>query len=124
MHERDDNPVLCPILHFLALAFSDNTFRAPGLTPENFFSVVVPSQRNSIEFQWKESILDTPIFRRTENTTNGTGISPYRCLSDKVFRDQLQRLGFSAGYKDILTPYAVRRGAGNAVDSKFMSPTS
>ncbi|KAF8250945.1 hypothetical protein K440DRAFT_113864 [Wilcoxina mikolae CBS 423.85] len=117
MHERDDNPVLCPILHFLSLAFADNAFRAPDLTPENFFSVFVPPQRNSIEFQWKESILNTPVFRRTEHTVNGTGISPYRCLSDKVFRDQLRRLGLSAGFKDILTPYAIRRGTGNAVDS-------
>ncbi len=52
LHEQDDNLALCPVLHFLVLAFSDNAFKAPDLNcPEVIYQMKVPEPRQAIELK-------------------------------------------------------------------------
>jgi hypothetical protein len=49
-HERDDNLALCPVSHFLALAFADGAFDASEIrSPEDVYRISVPSYRNSYQ---------------------------------------------------------------------------
>jgi len=119
LHEQDDNLALCPVLHFLALAFSDNAFKAPDLDcPEAIYQMKVPEPRQAIELEWDGEILNKCIFRRAEKGVSGMKISdrvlPYYSIS-KHFR----KAGQDAGFRENLTPYAIRRATGNAVNSIY-----
>ncbi|EDN08847.1 hypothetical protein I7I51_00505 [Histoplasma capsulatum] len=116
-HERDDNPALCPISHFLSLALADRAFEAQGInTPEDIFRIEVPPYRNSLQLRWRPEMLDIPIFRRTYHTAHGVRISPDRALPYDAFNQYLQRLGRNSGLEEPLTPYCIRRATANAVD--------
>lgn len=118
-HERDDNLALCPISHFLALALADHAFQAQGIhSAEDIFQIEVPSYRNSLQLRWKAEMLSVPIFRRAVRTAQGIRISPDRALPYDTFNQYLQRLGRNAGFEGALTPYCIRRGTANAVDSE------
>ncbi|TGZ80595.1 hypothetical protein EX30DRAFT_307582 [Ascodesmis nigricans] len=117
MHERDDNPVFCPVLPFISLALADNAFKAQEVNADNVFNLGVPrDRRNSIQFEWKPSHLDIPVLRRTEATASGVGISPTMILPYSTLNDQFQQLEMLAGFRKALTMYTIRRGAGNAVN--------
>jgi hypothetical protein len=107
------------MLHFLALAFSDNAFRAPNLDClEAISQMKVPKSRQAIQLEWKDNILDKCIFRRAEKEVSGMKISdrvlPYYSIS-KHFR----KAGQDAGFRENLTPYAIRRATGNAVNDIY-----
>jgi hypothetical protein len=116
-HERDDNLALCPVSHFLALAFADDAFDASEIrSPEDVYRIPVPSYRNSYQIKWKSQILDVPIFRRTDRHQFGVFISSDRALQYDAFNQLCQRLGRHAGLEDPFTPYCIRRGVANAID--------
>ena len=118
-HERDDNLALCPISHFLALAFADDAFESSEIrSSEDIYRIFVPCHRNSYQIKWKPQILDIPVFRRTDRNRLGVCISSDRALQYDAFNQGCQRLGRDAGLEDPFTPYCIRRGVANAVDSK------
>ena len=58
------NPVFCPILPLIALAFANEGIR----TPADLFRLRVEDpDKNHIEVPWKTTILDAPIFRSVES---------------------------------------------------------
>ena len=104
-HE-DDNLALCPVLQFLALAFADDAFEAPNLkSPEHIFQLKVEHPRESLQLRWKDSMLETPIFRRAVRTPSGIRTSINKALTYDSFYTYLKRLGRSTGFPQILTSY-------------------
>jgi len=52
LHEQDDNLTLCSMLHFLALAFFDNAFKASNLDcPEAIYQMKVSEPQQAIELE-------------------------------------------------------------------------
>ena len=63
MHENDD-PVFCPILQFLAIAFADQVFETADLQfIEQFRNVRIQPLFRCQIFRWKESIKNILVFR-------------------------------------------------------------
>ena len=70
LYEWRDNPMFCPIMSLLALAFADNAFNESGIKkPEDPFSLEIPHFKESLTIQWRPGCLETPIFRRQVNGT-------------------------------------------------------
>ncbi|KAI9773157.1 MAG: hypothetical protein M1840_008278 [Geoglossum simile] len=117
-HERDDTLAFCPILPFLALAIDDDAFEIPELkSPEHIFQIKVNRPRKSLHLRWKESILDTPVFRRSVRAADGIRTSHNMAMPYDTLNTYMKRLGRSAGFREDLKPYCIRRGTANSVDS-------
>ena len=75
LYENRECPALCPIVHFLALAFADNAFHqdlvAEGLTAHKLHQFRNPEGRITIDFKFRVSVLDMPIFRTYEKRLEG-----------------------------------------------------
>lgn len=100
-HERDDNLALCPILYFLALAFTDDAFDSGQIrSVEDIFRDYVPLYCKSLKIRWKPQMLDVPVFRRADCTLFGACSSPDRVLQYNAFNQLCQRLGCNAGLED------------------------
>lgn len=116
-HEQDDNLALCPILNFLALAFTDDAFDSGQIQlVEDIFWVYVPLYCKSLKIQWKPQRLDVPVFCRADCMLFGACSSPDCVLQYNAFNQLCQQLGCYAGLEDPLTPYCIRRGTAGAVD--------
>jgi hypothetical protein len=119
-HERDETLAFCPILQFLALAIDDDAFEIPELkSPEHIFQIKVNRLRKSLHLRWKESILDTPVFRRSVRAADGIRTSDNMAMPYDTLNTYMKRLGRSAGFREDLKPYCIRRGTANAVDSMY-----
>jgi hypothetical protein len=98
------------------LAIVDDAFESTVASVDDIFSIRVKPPRHSLGFKWKRDKLKTPIFRQAEPTTSGIETSLLKALRYHTYLYYLQRLGQMAGFMQILTAYAIRRGAGEAVD--------
>ena len=117
LYERRDNPIFCPILNMLALAFTGRAFREGGIRkPEDIDSLVIPDYKERLVLDWRPEVMETPIFRTKREDGE---ISATEAWSYADFNYYLKRLGVLAGYPQILMSYALRRGAANAVDCKY-----
>ncbi|KAJ3498203.1 hypothetical protein NLG97_g1302 [Lecanicillium saksenae] len=106
------------ILLFLSLALLDNAFAAEIQSVEDFYKIRVRAPRRSLEFDWKDSIKDIPIFRQALVTHEGTiQTSPTEAIHYHTYLYYLQRLGLMTGFMQILNPYCIRRGSGEAVEA-------
>ena len=112
-HERDDNLAFCPILHVLSLAFADQAFLSPWLQePKDLYTFRVEDDRGleSLPLEWKPDMLDLPLLRRATDTA-----APWKYGEARAPN---ARLGTALGFKDPFHFYALRRGAGEAIDGK------
>jgi hypothetical protein len=99
-------------MSFVTQAFHDEAFKSRYLrTPEQFWNLKIPSHKQTLQLQWKDSILDTPIFRNDDGTT----------MRYDQLRELLVRLGSATGYPEVLTTYGTRRGFVNAIHGKVTS---
>ncbi|EJP61053.1 FluG domain-containing protein [Beauveria bassiana ARSEF 2860] len=106
------------ILPFLSLALLDNAFKSDVQSVEDFYRIRVRAPRHSIDFDWKDDIKDTPIFRQALVAHEGTiQTSPTEALHYHTYLYYLQRLGLTTGFMQILNPYCIRRGSGEAVEA-------
>lgn len=64
--------------------------------------------------------MKTPIFRQAERNSAGVKTSPVKALRYHTYLYFLQRLGLEAGFMQILSAYAIRRGAGEAVEGALL----
>ncbi|KAF8534000.1 hypothetical protein BDD12DRAFT_897299 [Trichophaea hybrida] len=113
LYERRDNPIFCPIMNLLALAFADNAFKEEGIQrPEDLYNLEIPHFKESLVIQWKPECRETPVFRRHVDGD----ICDKTPLTFSDFNYYLKRLGLLSGYPQTLTSYVLRRGAANAVD--------
>lgn len=58
---------------------------------------------------------DVHLFRQTESTPSGFGIST-KPLCSSTIRSWMRRLGEITGFKQVARPYGLRYGAGKAFD--------
>jgi len=107
---------MCPILHFVAIAFADNAFHpklaAAGLTPYTLHSFSCPDGRITVDFAFRDGILDIPIFRRVTRSLQGVQVDPRKALSANSFAYWMKRLGQRAGFEHSFLPYCLRREVG------------
>jgi hypothetical protein len=109
---------ICPIAQFIALALADDAPEAENLkTPEEVLGVRVALPRNSVQLKWKKAMLDTPIFRRAVRCADGIGTSSDKALPYDSVAKYVKRLGRSAGFYQSFSPYCIRRGTANALNS-------
>ncbi|KAI9717973.1 MAG: hypothetical protein M1828_007009 [Chrysothrix sp. TS-e1954] len=110
----DDNPTLCLVSHFMALALADSAFATNSIdSPETVFELKPRLGTNALSIPWKPEILDTPIFRRW-TTSGDKKIEDSQRLTYNGVNDYFQKLGLQAGFEEPMTSYCLRRGAGNA----------
>ena len=107
----------------LAIAVHDNAFRSEKIqSVRDIFRLRVKPPRRSLELKWKKSILKTPIFRQAVPSADGTRTSEpeaAKALRYHTYLYYLQRLGYVVGFPQLLGPYDIRRGAGEAVDGRL-----
>jgi len=90
------------------MAFADGAFEAPDLTtPERLYNLQVEPGLRQRRVTWKETFLDTPIFRDPEGQ-----VPRYPALAY-----QTRKLGKATGFKRVLTTYCLRRGTANSINS-------
>jgi len=119
LYERDDNLAFCPILHVLALAFADHAFKSDWLrSPCDIERINVPEFLMSVPLEWKDEMQAIPLLRNSCRSSYGTECSPNAGLPYVIANMHTVRLGKSAGFKENFNLYSLRRGAGEAIDSK------
>lgn len=106
---------MCPIVHIAALAFADDAFHPDltnaGLTPYNMHSFRSPSGRITIDFNFRDDILDVPVFRRSKQNLGGVNVDPIKALSASSIA-YWTRLGQRAGFEHPFHTYCIRRQVG------------
>ena len=73
-----------------------------------------------MHLKWKKSKLKTPIFRQAVPSVNGVRTLDTKALRYHTYLYYLQQLGLGVGFPQILAPYNIQRGAGEAVDGIFL----
>ena len=103
----------------LALALLDEAFESNIKSVEDFYRLRVRPPRRSLECRWKQELLSTPIFRQAVREESGAvRTSPTEPLRYHTYLYYLQRLGFVTGFMQLLNPYTIRRGSGEAAEGK------
>jgi hypothetical protein len=105
----------------ITIAIVDDAFESNIKSPEQLFQIRVKKPRHSLHLKWKKSILKTPIFRQAVPLVYRVRTSNTKALRYYTYLYYLQQLGFAVGFPQILAPYGIRRGAGEAVDGMFCS---
>jgi len=114
----DTNPVFCAISHIISLACDDDAFLAPDTTPGKVLTLGVRKGLNCQAIPWKEGMLDVPVFRGPEQTTQGFRTSPDEALIYGKYHDWVKRLGEETGFVQVMTTYCLRRATGNAINGE------
>jgi hypothetical protein len=104
----------------ITIAIVDDAFESNIKSPEQLFKIRVKRPRRSLRLKWKKSILKTPIFRQAVPSLSEVRTSDTRALHYHTYLYYLQQLGFAVGFPQILAPYDIRRGAGEAVDGMYL----
>ena len=122
LYENRECPAMCPIVHFVALAFADNAFHeglmAEGLAPKKLHSFRNPEGRITLDFKFRDDVLRKPIFRTYERQLEGIRVHPFKALSAKAISDESKRLGQRAGLPHPFRPYCLRREVGTKLTGK------
>ncbi|KAI4191879.1 MAG: hypothetical protein LQ350_008723, partial [Teloschistes chrysophthalmus] len=116
LYENHTCPAMCPILHFVAIAFAHNAFHprlvSAGLNPYSLHNFSTPDGRITIDFTFRDDILEIPIFRCLERSIEGIHVHPFQALSANSISQWTKRLGERAGFDHPFQPYALRREVG------------
>ncbi len=119
LHEQDDNLTLCSMLHFLALAFFDNVFRASNLDCFKTISQIkILKSRQVIQLEWKDNILNKCIFRRAEKRISEMKISN-RVLSYYFISKHFRKIEQDAEFCKNLTLYVIHQVTDNVVNDIY-----
>ena len=102
----------------ITIAILDDAFEAKITSVEDILYTRVRAPRRSLEFRWRVDMMKTPIFRQAGRTANGIETLSTKALRYYTYLHYLQRLSLQAGFMQILGAYAIRRGAGEAVEGK------
>jgi len=117
---------MCPIVHFAALAFADNAFHPDlvnaGLTPYNMHDFCSPSGRITIDFNFRDDILDVPVFRRSKQNLKDVNVDPIKALSASSIAHWTRRLGQRAGFEHPFRTYCIRRQVGTELTGLSPAP--
>ena len=125
LYENRECLAMCPVIHFLALAFADNAFHpdliAAGLCPEKLHGFKNPEGCITIEFKFRDDILDVPLFHRYQRSLEGITVHPIKALSAKAIGEESRRLGQRAGLPHPFRPYCLRREVGTELTDSGVS---
>ncbi len=116
-----DTLIFDAIILMITIAILDDAFESNIKSAEQLFQTQVKKPRHSLHLKWKKSILKTPIFRQAVPSVYGVRTSDTKALRYHTYLYYIQQLGFAVGFPQILSPYCIRRGAGEAVDGMFYS---
>ncbi|KAL8641816.1 MAG: hypothetical protein Q9228_001434 [Teloschistes exilis] len=127
LFENCCQPVMCPIVYFLALAFTDNIFHPKlveaGISAHRLHSFTCPTGRSTIDFSFRKDVLETPIFRPSKQVFFGKESDTSRALTAAPMRDWMIRLGDRVGFTQKFKPYCLRRDiATSLADSGTSQP--
>ncbi len=101
---ENDNLLLCPVAHMLALALSDGAFEASTMQDvDQIMRAQVPTHKNSLTLRWKDSMLDMPVLRQATRSTDGIRTSPDQPLTASASSRYLKRLGEATGFERTLS---------------------
>lgn len=109
-----------PTILMISLGILDNAFQLEFQNAADIFKLRVNPARKSMRLRWKTSWEDKPILRQPVPTADGILTSKDEPLQYRTMLYYLQRLGTATGFMQILNPYNIRRGTGEAVDGKFV----
>lgn len=117
---QNDNPLLCPIAHMIAVGLHNKAFAATTIDgPEKILRAQVPERKKCLTFRWDESKLKEPIFReprRSKSQKPQESAMPLRASTSGRY---MKRLGRDVGMEQSLSHSCFRRGTGNAVDGVY-----
>ncbi|KAL9584905.1 MAG: hypothetical protein Q9212_001839 [Teloschistes hypoglaucus] len=98
---------MCPIIYFLALAFADSIFHPrliqAGLSVDRLHKFACPTGRTTIDFSFREDILDATIFRPSAQVLSGKDGVTIRALTvthSRITQPQLLQI---LGHRNIET---------------------
>ena len=116
---------MCSISHFSSHAFADSAFHqdlmSQGLTLAKMHSFRVPEGRITIEFKFKEEILDVPVFRTYDRNVTGVRVPPIKALSASGLGQEARHLSQRAGLPHPFKPYCLRREVGTELAGRGVS---
>ena len=110
--------MFCIISHIVSLACNDKAFRFPDTTPRMVLTLGVRPGLNCQPIQWRDEMLDVPIFRLLGSSDQRTGRKPDGPLPYGLYHGWVKRLGEETGFVQVLTTYCLRRAAGNAINGE------
>ncbi|KAJ5982545.1 hypothetical protein N7451_012645 [Penicillium sp. IBT 35674x] len=118
----DPSLVLSPHVFLLGLLFADRAFdRVDGeevlVSANQLPQLRIRDQCNELRLQLDPMMDDVPVFRMSERSLNGIGISPCNALPYSTIEPWVKRMGVITGIKQVTRPYSLRYGAGSALDS-------
>lgn len=117
----DPSLVLSPHVFLLGILFADRAFdRVDGeevlVSASQLPRLQIREQCNELRLQLDPELDDVPVFRMSERTLSGIGISPSKALPYSTLEPWVKRMGVLTGIKQITRPYSLRYGAGSALD--------
>lgn len=119
LHEQDDNLILCLMLHFLALAFFNNVFRALNLNCfKTIFQMKILKSWQVIQLEWKDNILNKCIFQRAEKKISEMKISNWVLLYYFISK-HFRKIEQDAKFCKNLTSYVICQVTDNAVNDIY-----
>src|SRR5438045_581260 len=110
----------------ITIVIVDDAFESNIKSPDELFKMRVKKPCHSLHLRWKKSILKTPIFCQAVPLVNGVQTSDTevpKVLHYYTYLYYLQQLGFAVRFPQILAPYSIQQGAGEAVDGMFFIPS-
>jgi hypothetical protein len=113
-----DDLAFDPIIRLLACAVADRAFANSVESMEDLFRLRTTSKKPHWQLHWNTDSLKRPIFREPVKTVRGWETSPTKGLTYARLRQHLNRLGEHTGFEQMLNAYSIRRGVGNAVESR------
>lgn len=118
----DPSLVLSPHVFLLGLLFADHAFdRVDGeevlVSASQLPRLRIRDQCNELRIQLDPRMDDVPVFRMSERTLNGIGISPSKALPYSTLEPWVKKMGVITGIRQVTRPYSLRYGAGTALDS-------
>lgn len=111
-------PIFDVILLVLAMVILDDAFISDIRSIQDTFSTRVRYPRRSLKMRFKPDKLNVPTCRQPISSASGMstdGMKPLKYHTSLYF---LQRLSLAVGMIRAMRPYDLRRGTGEAVDSK------
>ena len=99
-----------------ALAIADQAFEGID-TAEDFAKIRFKQNKPTRVLRIKSDMRNVPILRQLDRSRV---ISDTKILPAGKFARMMIDLGFRAGYTGKFSPYAVRRGHGNTIDSQLI----
>lgn len=121
--------MLSPHVFLLGLLFADRAFDRVGgeevlVSASQLPQIRIREECNELKLQLDSTMDDVPVFRMSERTLNGIGISPARPLPYSTLEPWVKKIGVITGIRQVTRPYSLRYGAGTALDSSGKKPES